>query len=274
MVLPAGFELPPLGYLAVLAAVLVATGVVLVARRPPVTDRFVVALVPWIVAGAAMHVLYVLDGLPGWLAPLFGLPAVYLSTAAGLGLVWTVALVLGDDAAAAVPTLEVLATGIVLAGAATVGLGLVALEAGGIAAGWPAISLALAAVLTGAIWLGAREWLPATAGTTGASGVVVVFGHTLDGVSTAVGIDVLGGVERSPLADLLIQLGAQLPVVPVFETTWLFLLVKVALAVAILVLFRPFVADEPTRGHLLLALVAAVGLGPGVHNLLLAAVTP
>lgn len=30
-----------------------------------------------------------------------------------------------------------------------------------------------------------------------------------------------------------------------------------------------YVREEPTEGYLLLGLVAAVGLGPGVHNLVL-----
>jgi uncharacterized membrane protein len=53
---------------------------------------------------------------------------------------------------------------------------------------------------------------------------------------------------------------------------WLFVLVKLAVAGAVVVYFAAYVREEPTHANALLGLVAAVGLGPGVHNLLLFAV--
>jgi uncharacterized membrane protein len=43
----------------------------------------------------------------------------------------------------------------------------------------------------------------------------------------------------------------------------------VVLSVAIVALLAEYVEEAPAEGHLLLAGLAAVGLGPGVHNLLL-----
>jgi uncharacterized membrane protein len=95
-----------------------------------------------------------------------------------------------------------------------------------------------------------------------------VLGHTLDGVSTAVGVARLGFGERSPLSRVLLELGG-LPSLPVLGEGWLFLLVKVVVACAVVHLFVPYVRDAPSEGLPLLGFVAAVGLGPALHNLLL-----
>jgi uncharacterized membrane protein len=126
-----------------------------------------------------------------------------------------------------------------------------------------------ATVLAAAAWrLLAAARPPATAATA-APGALVVFAHALDGVSTAVGYDVLGFGERTPLSRLLIEAGAALPTEPYVGAAWLFVLVKLSLACWVVVLFADLVRDTPRRGRLLLAAVAAVGLGPGAHNLLL-----
>uniref|UniRef100_UPI000299E622 DUF63 family protein n=1 Tax=Halococcus hamelinensis TaxID=332168 RepID=UPI000299E622 len=96
-----------------------------------------------------------------------------------------------------------------------------------------------------------------------------VLGHALDGVSTAVGIDVLGFGERSPFSRAIIEFAATLPTASLLGAGWLFVVVKLALAAAVLVLLASYVREEPGEGYLLLGAVAAVGLGPGAHNLLL-----
>jgi len=53
---------------------------------------------------------------------------------------------------------------------------------------------------------------------------------------------------------------------------WLFLLVKLAVASAVVWLFAGYIRETPGEGYLLLGFVAAVGLGPAAHNLLLFAV--
>jgi uncharacterized membrane protein len=53
---------------------------------------------------------------------------------------------------------------------------------------------------------------------------------------------------------------------------WVFLLVKLAVATLVVWLFAEYVRDRPAEGYLLLGLVAAVGLGPAAHNLLLFAI--
>jgi uncharacterized membrane protein len=100
-------------------------------------------------------------------------------------------------------------------------------------------------------------------------GFLAVFGHALDGVSTAVGVDLLGFGERTPLSRAIIEFAATLPTEPYLGTVWLFVLVKLAVASGVVTLFADYVREDPSEGYALLGFVAAVGLGPGVHNLLL-----
>ena len=79
-ILPEGLVVPGVPYLLGLAVASIAVGAVLFTRRPPVTQRLVVAFTPWMAAGAAFHVLYQLEAVPDAVAPLFSAPAVYVST--------------------------------------------------------------------------------------------------------------------------------------------------------------------------------------------------
>ncbi|SFR57023.1 DUF63 family protein [Halorubrum sodomense] len=259
--LPAGTTLPPLPHLLV---VLLATGGVVAAlrrRRPRVTARRVLALAPWMALGSAAHVLYVVDALPPLLAPFAGSPTVYLTVGSLAGAAWLAAAAARPDrvatalaAAGALCLLPVVAvalgTGLSLAGAR-----------------WSAVALALALPITGAAWAGLTRLRPEVA-VTGGVGALALFGHALDGVSTAVGTTQLGFGERTPISRILLELGG-IPPVPVLGEGWLFLLVKLAVASAVVWLFAAYVREEPAEGYLLLGFVAAMGLGPAAHNLLL-----
>ena len=263
--LPEGTTLPPVPYL---VAVLLAGGAVAAAlrrRSPAVTAAHVLGLVPWIVLGAAFHVLYVVGALPRPLAPLGGSPTVYLATGTLAGAVWLGAEAVDDDdrtprlLAAAGTSLLVPAVAVAVAGGVS-----------GPGARWSAV----AAVMTAPVAVGAWRVLvrvnPAVGITDGVGGLVV-FAHALDGVSTAVGVTQLGFGERSPLSRVLLELGG-LPSVPVLGEGWAFLLVKLAVAGAVVSLFVPYVRETQNEGMLLLGFVAAVGLGPAAHNLLLFAI--
>jgi uncharacterized membrane protein len=143
------------------------------------------------------------------------------------------------------------------------------LARGTLAPAWPAAGLLLTVALTAGGWLGLRRLRPAATTTTGAVGLLALFGHTLDGVSTAIGVDVLGFGERTPLSRLILHAADTLPTAEFMGVGWLFVLVKIGVAGGVIVLFREYVDAEPTEGYALLGFVAAVGLGPGVHNLLL-----
>ncbi|QWC18182.1 DUF63 family protein [Halorubrum sp. 2020YC2] len=259
--LPAGTTLPPAPYL---LTVLLATGGVVAAlrrRRPPVTARRVLALAPWMAFGSAAHVLYVVDALPPLLSPLAGSPTVYLTAGSLAGAAWLAAdAVHPDRVASALAAAGVLCLVPVVAVAASTG---VSPEG----AGWSGVALALSLLVAGVAWGALTRLRPETA-VTGGVGALAVFGHALDGVSTAVGTTQLGFGERTPVSRFLLELGG-IPPVPVLGEGWLFLLVKLAVASAVTWLFAAYVRETPGEGYLLLGFVAAMGLGPAAHNLLL-----
>lgn len=261
MVLPDGFALPPLSYLLVLSVATAAVGWLLWRKRPAVRETTVLAFVPWMVVGATGHVLGVIEAVPAAVVPLLGTPSVYLSTVVIAGLVWAFT---DDRVLGLVGTIAAL---VVVGAAFAVGSGRET-----ISLFWPAVGLVSTIVLTAGAWGIFRRALPAVARTTGAAGALVVFGHLLDGVSTAIGIDVLEVSERSPLPRAILAFAETLPTSGAIGVGWLFVLVKLALACAIVWLMAEYVEDEPSEGFLLLTLIAAVGFGPGVHNLLLFAV--
>lgn len=263
MVLPAGTTIPPLPYLLALIGSLVVVGALLVRRDPPVTDVTVLALGPWMVAGAAAYVTYQLDIVPDPLAPFASSPAVYGTAAVIAGAVWLLA-----DEYTAVP---VRILGFVGALAALPPTAAALFAAPRLTPVIPLISLGASAVLTLAYMVIADAYLRPLA-TTGYAGVLVVFGQTLDGLTTTLGVAHLGFGEQTPLSRLLIEATAGIPA-PFLGAGWLFLLVKLALGVGVVWLLAPTVERQPRQGHLLLAVVAAVGLGPGAHNLLLFTVT-
>ncbi|MFC6824435.1 DUF63 family protein [Halopelagius fulvigenes] len=271
-ILPEGFSLPPPTYLALLFVAAAEVGREAYRRRPAVTPRRILAFAPWMVLGSALHVLYVLDSLPGVVRPLAGTPAVYV-TVAILGVATWVAADArfggedeadGDDSAARV--LGGVGGGLALAASAAVLLA--GASRGTLSPSVPVIGLAASVVVAAAAWeVLVRAYPPAAA--TGAVGGLAVFGHSLDAVSTAVGVDLLGFGERTPLSRFIIEFAHGLPTDPYLGGGWLFVLVKLAVVCGVVSLFADYVREDPTEGFLLLGFVAAVGLGPGAHNLLL-----
>ena len=266
--LPTGVGLPPLPYLVAVALAVAAVGGALYRRRPPVTARVVAGFAPWMVAGASGYALFQVRAVPDAVAPLFGNPIVYASTFAVAGAVWLAVANRPADrwALSAVPGILAVSGGsvaalLVAAGVAT------ALARGSLTLAWPLGGLGLSVALTAGIWLGVRDRV----GITGWPGLLVLFGHTLDGVSTAVGVR-LGFGEQTPLSARLIEAGAGLPPASLLGEAWLFVLVKLVVATGVLFVFREYVREDPGEAALYLGVVAAVGLGPGAHNLVLFAV--
>lgn len=270
VLLPEGFSLPPMPYLVGLLVALGTVGYGLARRRPPVTARHILAFAPWMAVGSCLHVLYIIDGLPPAVAPLGGTAAVYLTVSALAGGVWlaTASTRPASQVPVAIASTGLLALLPVVAGALAVGA-----ERGTLALFWPAVAAVVSVAVTAIAWLGLRQWRPEAAATTGSVGLLALFGHVLDGLSTAVGVDILGFGERSPVSRWIMGLADRLPTAEVLGSGWLFVVVKVAVIGGVVVLFADYIEDEPTEGYLLLGFIAAVGLGPGVHNLLLFAVT-
>lgn len=263
-VLPADFALPPPAYL---IGVLVAAGTVaagLYRARPAVSEGLVLALVPWMVAGAGLSVLARLGAVPVVTEPLLGTPTVYLTTFSLAGGAW-LAAIHGPGEGSADRVLA--ATG----GIALLGVAALAAAVGPVALAWPVAGLALSVVVASLGWWGLRWLRPEATAATGKIGGLVVFGHALDGISTAIGVDALGLAELTPLSRLVLDAAAALPTAGVLGTGWLFVALKLVVAAAVVSLFTDDILDEPSEA-LLLAAIAAVGLGPGAHNLLLYAV--
>ncbi|MFC5135271.1 MULTISPECIES: DUF63 family protein [Haloferacaceae] len=236
-------------------------------RRPAVAAAHVLALTPWVVLGSALHVLYVVEALPAPLAPFGGSPTVYLTTGTLAGGAWLAAdSVVADGERVPVVVAATGALLVVPAVAAAVATGV-----SGAGASWSAAAVLASAPIAAIVWRTLGRIEPRIA-VTGGVGALAVYGHALDGVSTAIGVTQLGFGERSPLSRVILDLGG-VPSVPVLGTGWPFLLVKLAVASAVVSLFVPYVREEPAEGLLLLGFVAAVGLGPAAHNLLLFTVT-
>ncbi len=270
-----GLEVPSLLYLLVLLAGLATVAALLYVTRPPVTQRTVLAFVPWVASGAALHVFYQLGSQPGQqvypalVEPLFAAPAVYVTTFVLMGAVWLVSMVVGTARGG-----EWLATrylGVVGSGVLAALLGLLVWQALGPALSprpvVPLLTLIGTGALTFAVYvlIGAwRAWVLAEARLVGG---LVLFAHLLDGISTAVAVDVFGTTERSVVPARIMEFASTLPTEPYLGTGWLFVVVKLVVAALIVVAFADYVQEEPVRGNLLFAVVIAVGLGPAMNNL-------
>lgn len=265
VVLPSDFALPALPYLLALAVAVAAVGAGLYRVRPPVTEGTVTALAPWMAAGGGLYALYQAGSIPRAVAPLFGSPAVYVTVGvvAGVAFLAVASRPPEEWSKTSAPTLLGAAGGVLLVAT----LAWAILVAGVSSPGRSMLILLASTALAGLVWGGLRQVREVAA--TGAVGAVAVFGHALDGVSTAVGYDYLGFGEQTPLSRIVLQAGEALPTAELLGAGWLFVVVKLALAAVVVVLFEPYVRDEPGEGYLLLGLVAAVGLGPGAHNAVL-----
>lgn len=268
--LPEGFGLPPTPYLLVLVAAGVAVGAGFARRRPAVTDGHALAAVPWIVAGAAAHVLYVVDAVPAVVRPLFGTPAVYVTVALLAGGVWLAALDRTDSVARLLTV-----AGVALAAGFVAWVAAYGLETGEIAPLLPVAGLAggtVAGVVVARLLATVVELPTDAPGKPSRVVGLALVAHGIDGVTTAVGVDLLGFGERTPLSAAVLDAAAALPTAEVIGTGWLFVVVKLVVAAAAVAAIAPTVRDAPSEGYGLLTLIAAVGLGPGVHNALLFAV--
>ena len=269
MVLPEGFALPPWYLLGPLLVVLGGILALLWALEPPVTDRTVLAFAPWMMFGSTLHVLHRLGAYPDSIAVLFASPSVYLVTAVVAGLAWIAGILL--YAGGLQPTIErvvgVAGTGFFAVFAMMTLLN--SWDAGTFEPFWPVIAVVVSGIVTALAWLALGLWFTDVAATTSRTGALLVFGHALDGVSTAIGYDVLGAHEEVPASRVILEAGEALPIAEYVGAGWLFVLVKVALAMVVLGLFKEYVEEAPRQARTLLGLVAAIGLGPGVHNTLL-----
>ena len=223
------------------------------------------------VVGASAHVFYQLDSVyPTWAEPLFGAPAVYVTTFVALGGTWAffafVNTCTPDRDRPVARWLALTGIGILL------GLFAYAAAADAFAGAepfWPGVSILVAIPVTLGLYFGIAYVATDVVARARLLGGLVLFAHALDGITTAIGIDVIGTTERSPLPAAIMDLAGRLPVADTVGVGWLFVLVKLAVAVLIVYAFAEYLETDPVRGNLGFAAVVALGLGPAVNNLLL-----
>lgn len=271
MVLPSGLELPPLPYVVVLLGGLGIVLALLYALDPPITQKHAVAFAPWMMIGGGLHAFSQLGIYPDLWAPLFAAPAVYVTTALIAGVAWIVVSMfdLGRGHSSTVPrdlgVLGVAVLTVLFVLAVNQGIG----PGGDLDPVWPGIAVIVALAVSALTMLAISLWRTPVFVRVRYAGSLVVFAHALDGVTTAVGADVLGVTERTPIPKAIMRFAADLPTAEYVGRGWLFVLVKLAVAAAVVVAFNRYVDDRPAEGSLLLAAVAAVGLGPAANNLFL-----
>jgi uncharacterized membrane protein len=273
----ADFVVPPviqtLGLLAGTGTILA----LLYGIRPPVTQRTVLAFVPWIIAGATLHVLYQIGEslddriYPEVIEPLFSAPAVYLTTFIPMGTIWVVSMMIVPSAKRRGTIARYLAvTGI---GVLIPLVGLLVWRGLGPELGFqpvaPTLGLIVTLAITFAVYILMGAWRTHIIAEARYVGALVLFAHLFDAITTAVGVEFMNAGERSAIPRRIMDFAADLPTADTLGTAWLFVLVKLLLAVAVVVLFADYVSDRPSEGNLFFAIVAAVGLGPAVNNFLL-----
>jgi len=134
---------------------------------------------------------------------------------------------------------------------------------------WPAISVLGTVALTIMVWLVVHRVSPLVSTRAGWMGVFVVFGQSLDAVSTAVGVDVLSTTEQVPLSRAVLELAATLPTASTIGVGWLFVVLKLSLAMGLVWLISTD-SEMTSLGTRILFLVAGLaGLIPGLRNLVL-----
>ncbi|OYR55207.1 DUF63 family protein [Halorubrum halodurans] len=139
--------------------------------------------------------------------------------------------------------------------------------------------LLIASVAAAITWGLIERFEPSINRGTGLVGLVIVWGHAIDGVANVIGLDwmpALTGtanlVPKHVVNELVVNVtGRVLPesVLAVTGDAWPFLLVKLAAATFVVWVFNGELYEESPRYTLLLLItVLAVGLGPGTRDML------
>jgi len=137
-----------------------------------------------------------------------------------------------------------------------------------------------ATLSAGLTWVLVKRYAPEVNRGTGLIGLVIIWGHAIDGVANVVGLDWAGelGVHYGDLgpkhpvnAGIVDLTDAVLPasITHYTGTAWPFLFVKLAAAVLVVWIFDEQIFEEnPRYTIILLITVLAVGLGPGTRDML------
>ncbi|MFC6772088.1 DUF63 family protein, partial [Halorubrum pallidum] len=140
-------------------------------------------------------------------------------------------------------------------------------------------TLVIATLATAVTWALATRYEPTVRRGTGFAGILIIWGHAVDGVANVIGLNWMPALTGTPnlvpkhVVNALIVdwTGRLLPdsVVAVTGDAWPFLLVKLAAATFVVWVFNGEMFEESPRYTLMLLItVLAVGLGPGSRDML------
>jgi uncharacterized membrane protein len=141
------------------------------------------------------------------------------------------------------------------------------------------LTLGLAAVLAAGTYVAVDRVRPSLHEGTGLVGLVVLFGHAVDGVANVLASDWMATLgipiqygSKHPVNEFIIRTTASVQpetMTAVVGSSWPFLVVKLAAATLVIVLFdRRIFEESPRYAVLLLIAILAVGLGPGTRDML------
>lgn len=262
------------GFLAALGLAGVGT-FLLYSEHPRLSRRAVVALVPWMVTAAGLSVLATAADYPARVKPAVSGYGAYLTTYAIVCLVWFAILQLGrgnNSDGRGVPTL----IGAMGFGIALVVLSSLLLDAGALSGAqffWLAIAPIASAAIAGVVLLLLGLWYPEAAAYTGAVGGLVVFGHSLSAIATAVAV-VSGPGGHSSLSWTILNLMATVGATGFVGLdqqllwAWGFVWTKLLIALTAVIALTAYSRSHPDRGNLVLGAVGAVGVIGGATVLL------
>ncbi len=141
------------------------------------------------------------------------------------------------------------------------------------------ITLGLATLITGVVWVGTERVAPVINEGTGTMGILVIWGHSVDGVANVVSLDWTAALgvpvtygSKHVINEATVQFTSAIQPMWLSETigtAWPFILIKVAAAIIVVWVFDAQIFDEsPRYAYLLLIAILAVGLGPGTRDML------
>lgn len=242
--------------------------------RPSLRQGTVLAMIPWMVAGAATHALHTVGAYPDQFALLFGREAIYFTTFIVTGMVWAMMETASSFQRTTGTDAQYLTAAGTGAAVSTVG----AVVVYGFGAELESVLVAVGA-LVGALAIAALSFVvlsyvyPKAVIETGVLGGVLVFGHVLDGTTTVVAVDVQGIPVNYEVGRRIVDFATTLPTYDVLGAAWLLVVIRLVLAVVVVAgiaqLLSRYLKGRETLGYAFLGLVAAFGIGPGVHHLLI-----
>ncbi|KAB1193981.1 DUF63 family protein [Haloferax sp. MBLA0076] len=278
------------GYMVTLVIAL--TGVVFLLRRLDIGEkpRFFYALIPFMFFGGAFRVVEDANDAPGMVDALITYPwntlvispVIYVTVFA-----ITLVAVLGSVVAERSGVIDDYVKPLFGAGVAILAVTLGYLLFIGVTGAQGAtfypqvlvVILAGATAVAGVTWVLLERFAPEVNAGTGLIGLVIIWGHAVDGVANVVGLDwmtALGAgnnlIPKHPVNRAVVDFTAStLPesILAVTGDAWPFLLVKLVAATAVVWVFdEQIFEDSPRYAILLLIAVLAVGLGPGTRDML------